>query len=137
MFFEKSCLTDQIKSKKCNFSNFKKIKLNEIEIKCNNNKELLLKSVGANYQQDKSEIKIIIKNDPEKQFYDIIENEPNKSFFIQKIKNVISLMKNILYTPPYYILFGRIIINDPSLKIPDKKAQNINDDFYEGFGIPI
>ena len=43
-------------------------------------------------------------------------------------------MKEILYTPPYYILFGRIYIIKPKLKEEDKR-KDIDQNFYDGFGI--
>ena len=54
--------------------------------------------------------------------------------FIQQIREIIEEMYRVLYTPPYFILFGRIKI-PKSLK---KKSQNvnaidINQAFYEGF----
>ena len=52
-------------------------------------------------------------------------------------------MKEILYTPPYSILFGRIIIRrintseSTSKKEPKYKQEEITDEFYDGFGIDL
>ena len=51
-------------------------------------------------------------------------------------------MNEILYTPPYPILFGRISITKPKIIVAKKEEdkeedhrEEINDEFYEGFGI--
>lgn len=82
-------------------------KINKYEIKNNVNN-----SINNKYEKfiDKKKNQFIEQ---------IIENETNLSLFIQKIKDVISIMENILYTPPYYILFGRIKITNPCLKKND------------------
>ena len=57
---------------------------------------------------------------------------------INEIKEVIEIMEEILYTPPYLILFGRIIINNSKQKEEMKNnRKNINKFFYNGFGIDI
>ena len=42
-------------------------------------------------------------------------------------------MKQILYTPPYPILFGRISIAKPKKKVESKQVP-IDESFYDGFG---
>lgn len=66
----------------------------------------------------------------------ILSNEEFKIIFVKEIKSIIQLMSDIIYTPPYSILFGRIDIDktEQNEKINPKK-QNINNEFYEGFGI--
>ena len=106
----------------------------------NNNKELAkfmkINSKLVEKESYKIESKKLSKTDPKKLFADMYENELKKELFIQKIKKVLLIMKDILYTPPYYILFGRININNPSSNIKrhqKPKIQEINDIFYEGF----
>lgn len=87
----------------------------------------------------------IIFDDPGKLFDFIIDesNSPEnnlKTIFITEIKEILSIMKEILYTPPYSILFGRIIIRktntseSASKNEPKYKQEDITEDFYDGFG---
>lgn len=48
---------------------------------------------------------------------------------IKEIENITNMMKNILYTPPYQILFGRMWINQSKPNI-----EQINQMFYDGLG---
>ncbi|KAK8842216.1 hypothetical protein M9Y10_026447 [Tritrichomonas musculus] len=68
----------------------------------------------------------------------IIKNENMKKIFRTKINEIIQIIESIIYTPPYNILFGRIRINKSK---PIKKEylhqKDINELFYEGFGIEI
>lgn len=48
----------------------------------------------------------------------------------EELNDIINQMTHSLHKPPYQILFGRIKINETSLKIC-----NENQLFYEGFGI--
>lgn len=73
-------------------------------------------------------------NDPSKFFDNLINNEEKRRKFIDDINEIIDIMKSILYTPPYSILFGRIIIT-PNIFVPTNNKKNINKDFYEGFNI--
>ena len=84
-------------------------------------------------------------NNIEPIFYDISElfdfilkrNDLQK-VLINEIKEVIEIMEEILYTPPYLILFGRIIINNSKQKEEMKNnRKDINKFFYNGFGIDI
>lgn len=82
----------------------------------------------------------ILFEDPS-QLFDYImnysESNPNsniKMIFIKEIIEIINIMKEILYTPPYLILFGRIYIIKPKLKEEDKR-KDIDQNFYDGFGI--
>lgn len=63
------------------------------------------------------------------------------SMFIDEIRDTIKIMKEILYAPPYSILFGRmsIIYKKPKQKnmLVYKYQKPINYLFYEGFGIEI
>ena len=60
-----------------------------------------------------------------------LSNENLKKNFIDEMNEIIQLMKNILLTPPYVILFGRINIEASKHIIQHK----INDDFYDGLGL--
>ncbi|KAK8844456.1 hypothetical protein M9Y10_024314 [Tritrichomonas musculus] len=40
----------------------------------------------------------------------VFKNEQQKKMLIEEIKDIIHCMKEILYTPPYDILFGRLHI---------------------------
>lgn len=118
----------------------KKQKLIQKNYAKNNNKIKKLKETDEYYDLQSNFIKKhqneIIFDEPEKLF-DFIISDSNtkqiseiKTIFIEEIKNIIDLMNKILYTPPYSILFGRI-----SLEKQKPKKMEINNDFYEGFGI--
>ena len=57
-----------------------------------------------------------------------------KAILINEIKSIINIMNQILYTPPYPILFGRISIAKPKEKFKSKQIA-IDQSFYDGFGI--
>ncbi|KAK8835009.1 hypothetical protein M9Y10_020614 [Tritrichomonas musculus] len=75
-------------------------------------------------------------NDPGKYFDDYINNEEKRKKFIKEINEIIEIMKSILYTPPYSILFGRIRLHQNALTVTRIK-ENINEEFYKGFGLAI
>ena len=61
-----------------------------------------------------------------------ISNEQLKTLLVNEIKSIIKIMNEILYKPPYSILFGRISIS----KTKEKSTQfPIDQSFYDGFGI--
>lgn len=60
------------------------------------------------------------------------------TFFINEIISIINIMESILYKPPYSILFGRISIEysiKKSVENDIDMRREIDDKFYEGFGI--
>ena len=77
---------------------------------------------------------IIIFRDPCKLFEFVINNDERKTHFIEEIQDIIKIMNNILYKPPYNILFGRIYIEKYKAKKPKDERENINHYFYEGLG---
>lgn len=91
------------------------------------------------YKKDEFENDIIdddkyIFNDPGKLFDFVIENKNIKSAFINEIRGLIQVMKKILFSPPYLILFGRINIERKKPKTSINQSPNeINQIFYEGF----
>ena len=83
---------------------------------------------------------VTIFSDPEKFIDFVYKNEQHKKIFIEAIKDIIQCMKEILYTPPYVILFGRLHIRkqkdcfkEISELFPHRKE--INELFYEGLDI--
>ena len=82
---------------------------------------------------DTTDIQDNILYDPNELFDFAIKN--NKKIFVDGIHHIIITMKNILYTPPYSILFGRINIEKSKEK--ELKLININELFYEGFGFKL
>lgn len=73
--------------------------------------------------------------------FDIIINNENEELidiFKLEIELFIQKIESILYTYSYDILFSRISI-EKSDESPSFNAckKNINEDFYEGFGLPI
>ena len=62
----------------------------------------------------------------------MVSNEDFKLIFIDKIEEIINIMKDIIYTPPYSILFGRINIEKPK-ECLNQNLHNINEFFYAGF----
>ena len=84
-----------------------------------------------NKVQDKEEI---VFNDIDKLFEFIISNKDIRNRFIDEIKNILDLMKEIIYSPPYAILFGRINIEKERPKEKEYPyRKDINHIFYEGF----
>ncbi|KAK8896822.1 hypothetical protein M9Y10_014743 [Tritrichomonas musculus] len=66
----------------------------------------------------------------------IVSNEKYGNIFKEEINKIIQVMNDIIYTPPYPILFGRISISKRNQKVeqsPYKKE--INELFYEGLGL--
>ena len=60
----------------------------------------------------------------------------NSNFLNETVSFIINEMSKILFSPPYPILFGRIIISKRNQKVeqsPYKKE--INELFYEGLGL--
>lgn len=93
---------------------------------------------NMDYNQKLKKIKEFYNNEPDYMYEIINENEDIKERFCSIIRKVANFMESILYTPPYYILFGRIIIIKPIPRKPYyyekfKSYQNINKIFYEGF----
>ena len=79
----------------------------------------------------------MIFDDPSKLFDFIIQEEIFISFFIEEIKNIIQTMQEILYKPPYRILFGRITIKrreENEVKTITPKREDIDKNFLDGFG---
>lgn len=87
----------------------------------------------CNLNEDESKGNDMFDN-PSDLFDFVFQKDEYWASFIQQIREIIEEMYRVLYTPPYFILFGRIKI-PKSLK---KKSQNvnaidINQAFYEGF----
>ena len=89
------------------------------------------------YENIDSQCKETIFDDIESLFDYVIKNKKLRNDFINVIKNIIKIMKTILFTPPYSILFGRISLIKTKQKQNQIKPfqQNINDSFYTGFGL--
>ena len=52
------------------------------------------------------------------------------------VLNSFQLIDSILYTPPYSILFGRILIEkEDAIKESNSSINNIDDSFYNGLQI--
>lgn len=117
---------------------------NEIKQKLQNigSKQLL-----SEIKKQNDDISFVKKNDDIKKII-IFENTNDlfdfaindfilKPKFDETIKNILHIMKNIIYTPPYAFLFGRIVLeklkNNPEEDI-NPYIVDINESFYEGFG---
>lgn len=89
-------------------------------------------------QKSNSKSKIESKTSKEKETTSELESESKlKTIFINEIRDIIHIMNDILHTEPYQILFGRITIKEPP-KEKEKEVdrrRNIDQSFYEGFGI--
>lgn len=66
----------------------------------------------------------------------LTENYSN--IFHEEVKKIIQILEEIIYSPPYSILFGRININKPKSN-DNKKEKGVenNELFYEGFELSI
>lgn len=78
----------------------------------------------------------IIFDNPNSLFEFAIQNEALTNHLIDCVNEIIEVMSSILYTYPYPILFGRIYIKKKK-KTSEKLMNNINESFYEGFGLDI
>ncbi|KAK8838036.1 Interleukin-1 receptor-associated kinase 4 [Tritrichomonas musculus] len=68
--------------------------------------------------------------------YTINANAEIKSYFINEIRDIIDTLNEILYNPPYLILFGRInIVKRKPERKSNRFLMDINELFYEGFSI--
>ena len=82
----------------------------------------------------------IIFNNPD-ELFDFVMKYSNpvinlKQIFIKEIREIINIMKIILYKPPYSILFGRIFIekqNKSTEKNINDQHEDLNENFYAGF----
>ena len=83
-----------------------------------------------------NEIKNFETEKPDDFFDFVIKNDKLKGLFALEIKLIIIIMKKILYTPPYPILFGKISIENRKETIKSF-IENINSTFYDGFGLEI
>lgn len=66
----------------------------------------------------------------------IIENNEFQQIFLNEIRSIIDLMNEILYRPPYTILFGRINI-EKSTTNSENHIKDINEIFYQGFALKL
>lgn len=74
--------------------------------------------------------------DDEGELFDyVISDFVLKTIFIEAIEDIVAVMENVLYTPPYCILFGRI--NIEKIKGNENQIREINDQFYKGFDIEL
>ncbi|KAK8857492.1 hypothetical protein M9Y10_015897 [Tritrichomonas musculus] len=74
--------------------------------------------------------------DDEGELFDfIISNADIKSIFNNEIKKIIQIMKEIIYTPPYPVLFGRIYLSKIQSIEESPNIKDINELFYEGLNL--
>lgn len=126
-------LKNLMKPLKIVFDIFKDIEDNTYkEIKNFNPDDLVY--IKKNNKKNISDRSIKVLNDPDSLFDFLIQNSETKKQFIDCIKEIVHFMKSVLYSYPYYILYGRICTSKP------KKQENnhlllkdINESFYEGF----
>ena len=74
----------------------------------------------------------LIFDDPDKLFDFFYPNNELRNIFHLEIQKIIRIMKEIIYTPPYAILLGRINIEKTEINVIDERVL-INELFYEGF----
>lgn len=83
-------------------------------------------------------MKEIVFENPSDLFDFSTKNRQIKYIFMMEIKNIIKVVENIIYTPPYDILFGRINIEkvcEPLIK--ENILMNIGKSFYDGFDLDV
>ncbi|KAK8900151.1 hypothetical protein M9Y10_002474 [Tritrichomonas musculus] len=114
--------------------------IEKIEKRKNLEKEGIKKEIRIEEQLREEEINFdndeMIFKDGNEIFEFIISNEKYRDIFSREIHKIIQIMNEIIYTPPYPILFGRISIS----KFKQKEEVNpnmkeINELFYEGLGL--
>ena len=124
--------------------------------KCEKNSNLRFKEALMNvfnYLNNKNQYEYIKENDHDEfnetfsfkydeKIFDIIYPKNLCKLFINKyielkdnIVEIIDEMNKILFTPPYKILFGRINIYAANQNQNINCIHNINEQFYEGFGL--
>ena len=106
----------------------------KVEKKVENIKKM---KINQNENQENFGFVNVLVDDPSELFDCVLKNIESIDIFIHQIKNVICLMEEILYSPPYEILFGRInIVKSFQLeKLKKSLLKNIDQSFYDGFGI--
>ena len=76
-------------------------------------------------------------NDPANVFDFAVKNKLNKQEFIDEINEIVDIMRTILYTPPYPVLFGRLSIEKKKKERTQDNSKssipNINQTFHEAF----
>ena len=97
--------------------------------------------VDIKFKQDMIQIKSNEKQNSYKEpgdlFDIVISKNELKQCFIEDLKDIIDEMIEILFTPPYLILFGRISLvkQEPKQNVELNSEQKLlNNSFYEGFG---
>ena len=117
---------------------FEDLKINDLKPKFlyiddkKDNKNNIIKKINAEIIKHNE----ILFNEPEMIFDYIISNDEMKKVFQNELHSVIILTEQILYTPPYNILFGRINIEHKKSKKKEQinpECQNMDNYFYEGF----
>lgn len=99
--------------------------------------EIKQREISTYYFKDENKF---VFNDPGDLFDFAIENDEIKNVFFNELIKTIQIMMDILYTPPYYILFGRINITKSTFdqnKSTNSFVKDISKLFYEGFGEEI
>ena len=106
------------------------------------NEKMMKKDNFSSIEQKKdneiSDQKELTFKEPDELIDFVIEKEKIKQVFINEIKEIINIMKKLIYAPPYKILFGRIYIEklkETKKNETNDQHENINDDFYDGFEI--
>lgn len=67
-----------------------------------------------------------------------MNNKELKNKFINEIREIIQTIQDMIYTPPYSILFGRINIKKSMKKEKNKTTlKDCNKLFYQGFELDI
>ena len=124
--FESKEKDEKIEAKTNNINNNnKKYKIKDALY--SNKDGLNMLEVNQNYESIDDDFVI---SEPQVLFDFILKKENLKNIFLNEIHDILDIMKKILYTPPYDILFSRLFIEKQNYEITD-----INDEFYEGLGL--
>lgn len=105
------------------------------EIKTENKLRIDVQNDKLISQKNASNINETFFENPVILFDAVMKNEYLKDIFICEIQDILDLMNEVSYTPPYSILFGRIYIGKPKTK--NICPKNIDKSFYEGFGYDL
>ncbi|KAK8854359.1 hypothetical protein M9Y10_016919 [Tritrichomonas musculus] len=137
-----------VKDVECHTYNINKSvsKLNETHNKDNNNKEKLKEKSNDLLKLKENSLIVedtsntmeqeMIFEDPGELFDYFIQIEDLKIAFNDEIKEIIEIFNQILYQPPYHILFGQINIENLNRnKIIELRLTNINEKFYEALNL--
>ena len=97
-----------------------------------------MKKINENEYKKQDDLILQVTNTNDYLFDSIVKNQYNYNYFIEEINKIIEKLNNILFTPPYSIIFGRIKYHNQHISNTlqtKNKPENITQTFYDGFNL--